>query len=108
MQRPSRSGHRAVNGVVVDDDLSHARGAHRFQATEPRVVRSYAAAVDEGQRPTAAVAPDGQVDAVELCLAGRMESDTVRLTYRGGVWGVRMLAQMLEEQGVSVQYTPPR
>jgi hypothetical protein len=37
-----------------------------------------------------------------------MESDTVRLTYRGGVRGVSMLAQMLEEQGVSVQYTPPR
>jgi hypothetical protein len=53
-------------------------------------------------------APDGQVDAVELCLAGRMESDTVRLTYRGGVRGVSMLAQMLEEQGVSVRYTPPR
>jgi hypothetical protein len=48
------------------------------------------------------------VDAVELCLAGRMESDTVRLTYRGGVRGVSMLAQMLEEQGVSVRYTPPR
>jgi hypothetical protein len=54
------------------------------------------------------LAPDGQVDAVELCLAGRMESDTVRLTYRGGVRGVSMLAQMLEEQGVSVRYTPPR
>jgi hypothetical protein len=50
----------------------------------------------------------GQVDAVELCLAGWMESDTVRLTYRGGVRGVSMLAQMLEEQGVSVRYTPPR
>src|SRR5512133_2630349 len=37
-----------------------------------------------------------------------MESDTVRLTYRGGVRGVSMLAQMLEEQGVSVQYAPPR
>jgi hypothetical protein len=53
-------------------------------------------------------APDGQVDTVELCLAGRMESDTVRLTYRGGVRGVSMLAQMLEEQGVSVRYAPPR
>ena len=52
--------------------------------------------------------PDGQVDAVELCLAGRMESDTVRLTYRGGVRGVSMLAQMLEEQGVSVRYALPR
>ena len=52
--------------------------------------------------------PDGQVDAVELCLAGRMESDTVRLTYRGGVRGVSVLAQMLEEQGVSVRYTLPR
>jgi hypothetical protein len=50
----------------------------------------------------------GQVDAVELCLAGRMESNTVRLTYRGGVRGVSMLAQMLEEQGVSVRYAPPR
>jgi hypothetical protein len=40
--------HRAVNGFVVDDDLPHARGAYRFQATEQRVVRSYAAAVDEG------------------------------------------------------------
>ena len=48
------------------------------------------------------------MDAVELCLAGRMESDTVRLTYRGGVRGVSMLAQMLEEQGVSVRYAPPR
>ena len=48
------------------------------------------------------------MDVVELCLAGRMESDTVRLTYRGGVRGVSMLAQMLEEQGVSVRYTPPR
>jgi hypothetical protein len=48
------------------------------------------------------------VDAVELCLASRMESDTVRLTYRGGVRGVSMLAEMLEEQGVSVQYPPPR
>ena len=47
-------------------------------------------------------------DTVELCLAGRMESDTVRLTYRGGVRGVSMLAQMLEEQGVSVRYAPPR
>ena len=37
-----------------------------------------------------------------------MESDTVRLTYRGGVRGVSMLAQMLEEQGVSVQYATPR
>jgi hypothetical protein len=37
-----------------------------------------------------------------------MESDTVRLTYRGGVRGVSMLAQMLEEQGVSVWYTLPR
>jgi hypothetical protein len=54
------------------------------------------------------VPPDGQVDAVELCLAGRMESDTVRLTYRGGVRGVSMLAQMLEEQGVSVRYALPR
>jgi hypothetical protein len=43
-----------------------------------------------------------------LCLASRMESDTVRLTYRGGVRGVSMLAQMLEEQGVSVQYATPR
>jgi hypothetical protein len=53
-------------------------------------------------------APNGQVDAVELCLAGRMEPDTVRLTYRGGVRGVSMLAQMLEEHGVSVWYAPPR
>jgi hypothetical protein len=52
--------------------------------------------------------PDGQVDALELCLAGRMGSDTVRLTYRGGVRGVSMLAQMLEEQGVSVRYALPR
>jgi hypothetical protein len=37
-----------------------------------------------------------------------MESDTVRLTYQGGVRGVSMLVQMLEEQGVSVQYTMPR
>ena len=37
-----------------------------------------------------------------------MKSDTVRLTYRGGVRGISMLAQMLEEQGVSVWYTPPR
>jgi hypothetical protein len=37
-----------------------------------------------------------------------VKSDTVRLTYRGGVRGVSMLAQMLEEQGVSVRYTPPR
>ena len=51
---------------------------------------------------------DGQVDAVKLCLASRMESNTVRLTYRGGVRGVSMLAQMLEEQGVSVRYAPPR
>jgi hypothetical protein len=36
-----------------------------------------------------------------------MESDTVRLTYRGGAPFVGALAQMLEEQGVSVQYTPP-
>jgi hypothetical protein len=43
-----------------------------------------------------------------LCLASRMESDTVRLTYRGGVRGVSMLVQMLEEQGVSVQYAMPR
>ena len=43
-----------------------------------------------------------------LCLASRMESDTVRLTYQGGVRGVSMLVQMLEEQGVSVQYTMPR
>jgi hypothetical protein len=43
-----------------------------------------------------------------LCLASQMESDTVRLTYRGGVRGVSMLAQMLEEQGVSVQYATPR
>jgi hypothetical protein len=43
-----------------------------------------------------------------LCLASRMESDTVRLTYRGGVRGVSLLAQMLEEQGVSVQYATPR
>jgi hypothetical protein len=43
-----------------------------------------------------------------LCLASRMESDTVRLTYRGGVRGVSMLTQMLEEQGVSVQYATPR
>lgn len=54
------------------------------------------------------VPPDGRVGAVELCLAGRMESDTVRLTYRGGVRGVSMLAQMLEEQGVSVRYALPR
>jgi hypothetical protein len=53
-------------------------------------------------------ATDGQMDAVELCLASRMESDTVRLTYRGGVRGVSMLAEMLEERGVSVQYAPPR
>jgi hypothetical protein len=37
-----------------------------------------------------------------------VKSDTVRLTYRGGVRGISMLAQMLEEQGVSVWYTPPR
>jgi hypothetical protein len=37
-----------------------------------------------------------------------MESDTVRLTYRGGVRGVNMLAQLLEEQGVSVQYVTPQ
>lgn len=37
-----------------------------------------------------------------------MKSDTVRLTYRGGARGISMLAQMLEEQGVSVRYTPPR
>ena len=37
-----------------------------------------------------------------------MESDTVRLTYRGGVRGVSVLAQMLEERGVSVQYALPR
>ena len=43
-----------------------------------------------------------------LCLASRMESDTVRLTYRGGVRGVSVLAQMLEEQGVSVRYATPR
>lgn len=43
-----------------------------------------------------------------LCLASRMESDTIRLTYRGGVRGVSRLAQMLEEQGVSVQYATPR
>ena len=48
------------------------------------------------------------MDAVELCLASRMEPDTVRLTYRGGVRGVSMLAEMLEERGVSVQYAPPR
>jgi hypothetical protein len=43
-----------------------------------------------------------------MCLAGRMESETVRLTYRGGVRDVSLLAQMLDEQGVSVRYTPPR
>jgi hypothetical protein len=43
-----------------------------------------------------------------VCLASRMESDTLRLTYRGGVRRVSMLAQMLEEQGVSVQYATPR
>src|SRR5829696_4144254 len=37
-----------------------------------------------------------------------VKSGTVRLTYRGGVRGISMLAQMLEEQGVSVWYTPPR
>jgi hypothetical protein len=37
-----------------------------------------------------------------------VKSDTVRLTYRGGVRGISMLAQMLEEQGVSVRYTLPR
>jgi hypothetical protein len=37
-----------------------------------------------------------------------VKSDTVRLTYRGGARGISMLAQMLEEQGVSVRYTPPR
>jgi hypothetical protein len=72
-------------------------------------MRSYAAAVHEanGHR-SGMVPPVGRVGAVELCLAGRMESDTVRLTYRGGVRGVSMLAQMLEEQGVSVRYALPR
>jgi hypothetical protein len=37
-----------------------------------------------------------------------MGSTTVRLTYRGGARGVSMLAQMLEEQSVSVQYATPR
>jgi methylmalonyl-CoA mutase cobalamin-binding subunit len=37
-----------------------------------------------------------------------VKSDTVRLTYRGGVRGISMLAEMLEEQGVSVRYTPAR
>jgi hypothetical protein len=37
-----------------------------------------------------------------------VKSDTVRLTYLGGVRGISMLVEMLEEQGVSVRYTPPR
>jgi hypothetical protein len=53
-------------------------------------------------------AADGQVDALELCLATRMESETVRLTYRGSPRGIGVLAQMMEEQGVSVRYTPPQ
>lgn len=36
-----------------------------------------------------------------------MESDTVRLTYQGSAPFVGALAQMLEEEGVSAQYTPP-
>jgi hypothetical protein len=84
-------------------------GAYRFPAPSSewcvRTLQQLTRANGPRQRYAA---PDGQVDAVELCLAGRMESDTVRLTYRGGVRGVSMLAQMLEEQGVSVRYTPPR
>jgi hypothetical protein len=64
-----------------------------------RTLQQLAKAHGPGQRYAAS---DGQVDAVELSLAGGMESDTVRLTYRGGVRGVSMLAQILEEQGVSV------
>jgi hypothetical protein len=70
-----------------------------------RTLQQLAKANGPGQRYAA---PAGQVDAVELSLAGGMECDTVRLTYRGGVRGVSMLAQMLEEHGVSDRYTPPR
>lgn len=41
-------------------------------------------------------------------LATRMESETVRLRYRGGPRGISMLARMLEEQGVAVRCTPPQ
>ena len=80
---------------------------HRLQST--CAIERYERRIDRDGAALQRFATDTTCnDTVELCLAGRMESDTVRLTYRGGVRGVSMLAQMLEEQGVSVRYALPR